>query len=139
MFDKMGDKIDAITVSTADHMHAIIAATGMKLGKHCFTQKPLTRTIFEARRLREIAAEKGLCTQMGNQGSAGDGLRESARMIRNGLLGDVKEVVVWSNRPIWPQGGERGQEAPVPDYLNWDKWLGVAPKRPQMHFLYSSL
>ncbi|MDO4858487.1 MAG: Gfo/Idh/MocA family oxidoreductase [Thermoguttaceae bacterium] len=136
MFDKMGDKIDAITVSTADHMHAIIAATGMKLGKHCFTQKPLTRTIFEARRLREIAAEKGLCTQMGNQGSAGDGLRESARMIRNGLLGEVKEVVVWSNRPIWPQGGERGEAQPVPDYLNWDCWLGVAPKRPYVSGAY---
>ncbi|MDO4571395.1 MAG: Gfo/Idh/MocA family oxidoreductase [Planctomycetia bacterium] len=130
MFDEMGDGIDAVTVSTTDHMHAVISAAAMQRGMHCFTQKPLTRTIYEARRLGEIAAENKVVTQMGNQGSAGAGLRESAAMIRAGLLGEVKEVVVWSNRPVWPQGGERGKEAPVPDYLNWDCWLGTAPKRP---------
>ncbi len=130
MFDALGDKIDAFTVSTADHMHGIIAAHGMNLGKHCFCQKPLTRTIYEARRLGEIAREKKLVTQMGNQGSAENGLRESAAMLRQGLLGEVKEVVVWSNRPVWPQGGERGEAKDPPEYLNWDLWLGMAPKRP---------
>ena len=130
LFDEMGNSIDAVTVSTTDHMQAIIAATAMKMGKHCFTQKPLTRTIYEARRLGEIAREMKVCTQMGNQGSAGNGLRQSAAMIRAGLLGKVSEVVVWSNRPVWPQGGERNPEQPVPDYLNWDLWLGTAPKRP---------
>ncbi|MDO4582749.1 MAG: Gfo/Idh/MocA family oxidoreductase [Planctomycetia bacterium] len=130
MFDELGKSIDAFTVSTTDHMHAVIAAAGMRMGKHCFCQKPLTRTIYEARRLGEIARENKVITQMGNQGSAGSGLRESAALIRAGLLGKVSEVIVWSNRPVWPQGGERGQEAPVPEYLNWDLWLGNAPKRP---------
>ena len=130
MFDEMGDKIDAFTVSTADHMHGIISAHGMNMGKHCFTQKPLTRTIYEARRLGEIARDKKLVTQMGNQGSDGSGLRESAALVRAGLLGTVKEVVIWSNRPIWPQGGERGEPMDVPEYLNWECWLGMAPNRP---------
>ena len=136
MFDKMGDSIDAFTVSTADHMHAIIAARGMKMGKHCFCQKPLTRTIYEARRLSELAVENNVVTQMGNQGSAERGLRESAAMLRAGLIGEIQEVVCWSNRPIWPQGGERGEEAPVPKYLNWPLWLGTAPKRPYVPGAY---
>ena len=130
MFDEMGDKIDAFTVSTADHMHGIISAHGMNMGKHCFTQKPLTRTIYEARRLGEIAREKKLVTQMGNQGCSSGGLRESAAMLRAGLLGEVKEVIVWTNRPIWPQGGSRGEPMDVPEYLNWECWLGMAPERP---------
>ncbi|MDO4575283.1 MAG: Gfo/Idh/MocA family oxidoreductase [Planctomycetia bacterium] len=136
MLDEMGKSIDAVTVSTTDHMHAVIAAAAMQMGKHCFCQKPLTRTIYEARRLGEIARENKVVTQMGNQGSAGAGLRESAAMIREGLLGTVKEIVVWSNRPVWPQGGERGQEAPVPNHLNWDLWLGTAPKRPFVNGAY---
>ncbi len=130
MFDEMGDKIDAFTVSTTDHMHGIIAAHGMKRGKHCFCQKPLTRTIYEARRLGEIARENNVATQMGNQGSADNGMRCDAAMLRAGVLGHVKEVYLWTDRPIWPQGHERGAPRDVPGHLNWDCWLGVAPKRP---------
>ena len=136
LFDEMGDSIDAITVSTTDHMHAIIAATGMKLGKHCYCEKPLTRTIYEARRLGEIAAEKNVVTQMGNQGSAELGLREGAALLRAGVIGEVKEVYCWTNRPVWPQGGERGEATPVPAYLNWQRWLGTAPERPYVPGAY---
>ncbi len=136
MFDEMADQFDAVTVSTADHMHAIIAATAMKHGKAVFCQKPLTRTISEARMLSNTAKEKNLVTQMGNQGVANRSTRESIALIRAGLVGTVKEVYVWTNRPIWPQGGERGEGQPVPEYLNWDAWLGVAPKRPYVPGAY---
>ncbi len=136
MFDAMGDKVDAFTVSTPDHMHGTIAAHGMKRGKHCFCQKPLTRTIYEARRLGDIAREKNLVTQMGNQVSSASVLRESAAMLRAGIIGDVSEVIVWTNRPIWPQGGERGEAKDPPEYLNWNGWLGVAPKRPYVDGQY---
>ncbi|MBP3693425.1 MAG: Gfo/Idh/MocA family oxidoreductase [Thermoguttaceae bacterium] len=136
MFDEMADQFDAVTVSTTDHMHAIIAATAMKHGKAVFCQKPLTRTISEARMLSTMAKEKNLVTQMGNQGVASTSTRESIALVRAGLVGTVKEVIVWTNRPIWPQGGERGQEAPVPAHLNWDAWLGNAPKRPYVPGAY---
>ncbi|MDO4576431.1 MAG: Gfo/Idh/MocA family oxidoreductase [Planctomycetia bacterium] len=130
MFDEMGKSIDAVTISTPDHMHAPIASMAMKLGKHIYCQKPLTRTISEARKLAEIAKDAGVVTQMGNQGTADTASRESVAMLRAGLIGTVKRVIVWTNRPIWPQGNERGPEAPVPDYLNWDCWVGSAPMRP---------
>src|SRR3954447_17005595 len=104
LFDKMEDGIDAVTVSTPDHHHAQAAARAMQIGKHCFCQKPLTHTIWEARRLGEIARDKKVATQMGNQGTASSGLRKSAALIKAGILGPVKEVHVWTNRPIWPQG-----------------------------------
>jgi len=130
MLEEMEKAIDAVTVSTPDHMHAPAAGMAMKMGKHCFCQKPLTHSIFEARRLGEIARQKRLATQMGNQGTASSGLRRSAAMIRAGLLGTVTEVHVWTNRPIWPQGISRPPSKPVPPTLHWDLWLGVAPKRP---------
>ncbi|HXG08896.1 MAG TPA: Gfo/Idh/MocA family oxidoreductase [Gemmataceae bacterium] len=130
LFDEMGKSIDAVTVSTPDHTHAAASALAMRLGKHCFTQKPLTRTIYEARRLGEIAREMKVATQMGNQGTASSGLRKAAALLRAGAVGTVKEVHVWTNRPIWPQGGTRPETAPVPSYLHWDLWLGPAPERP---------
>jgi predicted dehydrogenase len=130
MFDEMGKSIDAVTVSTPDHCHAVISAMAMRLGKHCFTQKPLTHTIWEARRLAEIAAQTKVATQMGNQGTASDGLRKAAALVRAGALGVVKEVHVWTNRPIWAQGGERPGAAKVPGELHWDLWLGPAAERP---------
>ena len=101
------DKIDAVTVGTPDHMHAIITAAAIKAGKHVYTQKPLTRTIYEARWLGELAKKHGVCTQMGNQGSVDDGLRKTAAQYRAGVVGEVKEVHVWTNRPIWPQDKNR--------------------------------
>jgi predicted dehydrogenase len=130
MFDEMGKSIDAVTVSTPDHTHAAASALAMRLGKHCFTQKPLTHSIYEARRLGEIARETKVVTQMGNQGTASSGLRKAAALVRAGLLGTVKDVHIWTNRPIWPQGGPRPAEAQAPESLHWDLWLGPAAQRP---------
>lgn len=130
MFDKMHKSIDAVTVSTPDHCHAPISAMAMKMGKHCFTQKPLTHTIYEARRLGEIAKEMKVATQMGNQGTAANGLRKGAAMLRAGCIGTVKELHVWTNRPVWPQGGARPAPEDPPSHLHWDLYLGPAPYRP---------
>jgi predicted dehydrogenase len=130
MLEEMGDGIDAVTVSTPDHTHAPASAMAMKMGKACFTQKPLTHSVFEARRLGEIAREMGVATQMGNQGTATDGLRRGAAVIQAGAIGDVKEIHVWTNRPIWAQGGDRPEPSDPPAHLNWDLFLGPAPERP---------
>jgi predicted dehydrogenase len=130
MVDEMAKSIDAVTVSTPDHSHAPASALAMRAGKHCFTQKPLTHTLYEARRLGEIAREMKVTTQMGNQGTAGSGLRTNAAQVRAGALGMVKEVHVWTDRPIWPQGGGRPAPAEVPANLKWDLWLGPTAVQP---------
>jgi predicted dehydrogenase len=132
MFAKLGDKIDAFTVSTPDHCHALIAAHGMRMGKHAFVQKPLTHTLYEARYLGKLAAEKKLATQMGNQYTASSNLRRAAAIIKNGHIGTVKEVHVWTNRPVWDnQGTARPTEiVEVPASLHWKEWIGPAPMRP---------
>ena len=130
MLDKMGDRIDAVTVSIPDHCHAAAAAKAMKMGKHVYCQKPLTHTIWEARRLGEIAKEKGVATQMGNQYTALNSMRKAAAKIRAGQLGTVKELHVWTNRPIWPQGESRPATKPTPENVNWEAWIGPAPLRP---------
>jgi hypothetical protein len=131
MFDEIGKSIDAVTVSTPDHVHGLAAITAMRLGKHVYCQKPLTQTVFEAREMRRLANEKKLATQMGNQGSAGSGLRRAVEVIQAGVIGAPKELHVWSNRPIWPQGLARpAGKDPVPANVDWDLWLGPAPYRP---------
>jgi predicted dehydrogenase len=130
LFDKLGKSIDAVTVSTPDHSHAPASASALHLGKHCFTQKPLTRTLWEARRLGELARAKKVATQMGNQGTASESLRKAAALVRAGVLGKVTEVHVWTNRPIWPQGIKRPAKAEVPATLKWDLWLGPSSVRP---------
>lgn len=131
MFDEMADGIDAVTVSTPDHMHATAAALAMRHGKHVYCQKPLVQTIYEARYLHQLAKTSGLVTQMGNQGSSADGLRRAVEVIQAGIIGQVREVHIWTNRPIWPQGmGRPDGSDPVPSTLDWDLWLGVAPVRP---------
>lgn len=131
MLDEIGDKVDAVTVSTPDHSHAPAAAMALRMGKHTFCQKPLTWSINEARTLRGLAKEYGVCTQMGNQGTATDGLREGVEICRSGMLGDIKEVHIWTNRPVWPQGSGRPTETmEVPKTLHWDLFLGPAPERP---------
>ena len=131
MLDKMGDKIDAVTVSTPDHMHAQISLRAMSMGKHVFCQKPLTRTVAEARLMRKTAADKGVATQMGNQGTANNGLRTAVELVQSGSIGAVKEVHVWTNRPIWPQGQGRPTETEtIPEHVHWDLWLGGAEDRP---------
>ncbi|MAT13995.1 MAG: dehydrogenase [Planctomyces sp.] len=131
MLDKMGDSIDAVTVSTPDHTHAAAALKAMKMGKACFCQKPLTWSIKEARMLREMAEEKQVATQMGNQGTSYTGLREAVEVIRAGGIGDVTEVHVWTNRPVWPSGISRPEDTGnAPPFVKWDLFLGPAPERP---------
>lgn len=137
MLREMGDSIDAVTISTPDHLHGIAAKMAMDMGKHVFCQKPLTQTVFEARELSRLAREKKLATQMGNQGSAGDGLRRAVEVIQSGIIGNPRELHVWSNRPIWPQGIERPKgEDPIPAELNWNLWLGPAQLRPYLKDVY---
>lgn len=130
MLDEMGKSIDAVTVSTPDHHHAPAALMAMRMDKHCFCQKPLTHTIYEARLMAKVARERKLATQMGNQGTADSSLRKAAAIIKSGTLGAVSEVHVWTNRPIWPQGGPRAKSIDCPSHLKWNLWLGPAPVRP---------
>ncbi len=130
MIEEMKE-IDAVTVSIPDHHHAPAAIRAIKSGKHVYVQKPLTHTIWEARQLTEAARKYKVASQMGNQGHSGEGNRQVCEVIWAGAIGDVREVHCWTNRPIWPQGLERPQGSdPVPDYLDWDAWLGPAPVRP---------
>ena len=130
LFDK--EKVDACTISTPDHTHAVIAMAAMKRGIHVYVQKPLTHTVEEARVLAKTAKENNIVSQMGNQGHAGDGARLVNEWIADDAIGDVNEVHSWTNRPIWPQGDvARPEEIPsLPNYLNWNQWLGPAPYRP---------
>jgi predicted dehydrogenase len=131
MLAEMGDKIDAVTVSTPDHTHAPASIMAMRMGKHCFCQKPLTWSIEEARLMRTLAADKKLCTQMGNQGTAENGFREGVELIRSGILGPIKDIYVWTNRPVWPQGLSRPKDTPgIPNKVRWTEFLGAAPDRP---------
>ncbi len=137
MFDEVGKSIDAVTVSTPDHMHGLVGITAMKMGKHIYCQKPLTQTVWEAREMRRLAKENKLATQMGNQGSANDGLRRAVEVIDAGIIGAPRELHVWSNRPIWPQGLMRPSGSdPVPANLDWDLWLGPAAMRPFKKSVY---
>jgi len=137
MFDELGKSIDAVTISTPDHVHGVAGITAMRLGKHVYCQKPLTQTVWEAREMRRLAKEHKLATQMGNQGSAGSGLRRAVEVIQAGVIGAPRELHVWSNRPIWPQGLDRptGEDA-VPENLKWDLWLGPAELRPFKRGVY---
>ena len=156
-FDEMEKSFDVATVSTPDHTHACISLRAMRAKKHCYVQKPLTRTIYEARLMGQVAREMGVCTQMGNQGSGSNKLREAAAQVKGGILGTVLAVHCWSNRPVWPQGSGRRpsiekfsaqMRAEQPEQaerliarkkaeierelenLDWENWLGPAPERP---------
>src|SRR6266550_2468507 len=137
MLDKEGKRLNGITVSTPDHMHAPVTMTAIQMGLATYTQKPLTRTLHEARQLRLAAKKAGVVTQMGNQAHSSAGYRALVQLVQNGAIGKVKEAHTWSNRPIWPQGIDRPQgSSPVPESLNWDLWLGVAPERPNVEKVY---
>lgn len=130
MLDEMDEQIDAITVATPDHTHAVISAAAIKAGKHVLCEKPLTHDIFEARTLRALARRHKVATQMGNQGTASEAFRRGVELIQAGLLGEVREVHAWNT------GGGAGErpiptdEHPVPEFLKWDLWLGPAKWRP---------
>ena len=131
MLDQESKNIDAVIVTIPDFMHAVAAMACMERGKHVYVQKPLTRTVWEARMLTEAARKYGVATQMGNQGYSNEGTRQVAEMVWNGEIGDVHTVYAWTNRPIWPQGlTEIPKPTPVPDTLDWDLWLGCAQERP---------
>ena len=137
MLAEMDKDIDAVTIATPDHMHGTAAKLAMNMGKHVYCEKPLTQTVFEARELFKLAKEKKLATQMGNQGSAADGLRRAVEVIQSGIIGNPLELHVWSNRPVWPQGLDRPKGSdPIPDELKWNLWLGVAPERPYLDNVY---
>jgi predicted dehydrogenase len=126
--------IDAVVVSTPDHQHAVASILAMRLGKHCYCEKPLTHDVWEARQMAEVARRYRVATQMGNQGTSDHHFRQAVEVIRSGVLGPVREVHVWTNRPIWPQGMTQPAPAePVPQGVNWDLWLGTAPERPYNH------
>ena len=126
--------LDAVTISTPDHMHAAQAVMAMQMGINVYVQKPLVRTLWEVKRFNEVARQTGVITQMGNQGSAGVGHRRNVELLQQGVIGDVTEVHVWTNRPIWPQGNLAKQfsqlpTVAVPSTLDWDLWLGTAKCR----------
>jgi len=137
MLEKEERNIDAVVVATPDHIHAVASMMAIKMGKHVYCEKPLTRTVHEARALAEAARTAKVVTQMGNQGMAFEGNRLINEWIWDGAIGAVREVHVWSDRPthdgklFWAQGVDRPTETPpVPATLDWDLWLGPAPHRP---------
>ena len=141
MLEKLGDRIDGVSISTPDHMHAPIAMTAMQMGKHVYCQKPLGHSALENRRLAEFAtAHPKLVTQMGTQRSSNIGRRQQLQLLREGVIGKFREIHAWSDRPAgwWPQGEPRptGGEAP-PEWLSWDLFLGVAPERPYLPKRYT--
>lgn len=133
LLEKQKD-LDAVVVCTTDNLHAAVSAAAMRKRKHVFCQKPLTHTIYEARRLAEIARETGVATQIAVANQASEDTRLLCEWIWNGAIGPVREIMNWSSRPYWPQGIERPKEAePVPAGLDWDLWLGPAPERAFHH------
>jgi predicted dehydrogenase len=128
MLDKEGKNIDAVTVSTPDHTHAVATMAAMQLGKHVYVQKPLTHSIQEARMLTEAAKKYKVVTQMGNQWASEEPVRRMKEVVDAGLIGDVTRVYAWTDRPVWPQGipTPTGKHE-IPKELDWDLWLGPAP------------
>src|SRR5690606_13442872 len=131
LLEKDGKHLDGVIVATPDHSHAPASVMAMKMGIGVYCQKPLTHTVYEARVMRETATKYKVATQMGNQGTANKGLRRAAEIVQAGGIGEVREVHVWTNRPIWDQGMKRPEEKhEIPKGLDWDLWLGPAAERP---------
>ena len=144
MLEKEEKSIDAVIVATPDHVHGVAALKAIRMGKHVYCEKPLTHNVHEAKLLQAAAKKYNVQTQMGNQGTASSGFRRGAEIIQSGAIGNVREVHVWTNRPVWPQATAailkhrgvgaalraRGSAAAVPSTTAWDLWLGPAPWRP---------
>jgi len=145
MLDKENKNIDGVVVGTPDHLHAPVSIAAMKHGKHVYCEKPLTHTVREARMMAEVAREQKVATQMGNQGQAGEEVRLLCETIWDGAIGQVREVHVWTDRPLngtnkwyWPQGVDKPQgEDLIPESLSWDLWVGPAPMRPYKNRVYN--
>ena len=138
--------IDVVMVATTDHNHAPIAAAFMREKKHVYVEKPMAKTIYECRKLAELAKEYNVVSQMGNQGHASEATRRVVEWVRAGVVGNVKEVHMFTDRPVgyWPQGDiPRPGAAKVPKNLNWEVWLGPAPEKPYnpeiCHFVWRGL
>lgn len=138
MLDEMEKSIDAVVVATPDHVHALASIAAMQRGKHVYCEKPLTHSVWEARMVAQVAKEKKVATQMGNQGQASEETRRLCEFVWDGAIGQVLEAHIWTDRPsqglfneYWPQGVGRPKETPpVPEGLDWDLWIGPAPMRP---------
>jgi len=132
MLKAMKGKIDAVVISTPDHHHAPASALAMSMGLHCYTEKPLCRTIWEARQMQIIARKMKVATQMGNQSTASTPMRKVAALIKKGHFGKVKEIYLWTDRAKgwWPQGVDRPAPETAPKELDFDTWLGPRPNRP---------
>jgi len=132
VFEKHAKQIDVIFVATPDHSHFAPSMTAVSMGINCYTEKPLTWSVREAQLLAAAYAKNTkVVTQMGNQGHGEDGWRRAYELVKADAIGDIKEFHTWTNRPIWPQGGDRpNYTSPVPETLNWDAWIGPAPMRP---------
>jgi predicted dehydrogenase len=129
LLDKERD-VDAVVVCTTDHLHAAVATAAMQKGKHVFCQKPMTHTVYEARRMAEVAGQTGVATQVAVGNQASEDTRRLTEWIAADAIGPVRQVINWSSRPFWPQGVDRPPEGhPVPEGLDWDLWLGPAPER----------
>ena len=130
MLDKEHKNFDACSVSTPDHMHAVQAMAAMQLKKHVYVQKPIAHDIFEARMMTKAARDYNVVTQMGNQGASGDGVRMLQDWNNAGLIGDIHTIYCYTDRPVWPQGVSIPTNiSPIPEGLDFDLWLGTAPKR----------
>ena len=140
VFEKHGKDLDVVFVATPDHSHFAPSMTAVSMGIHCYTEKPLTWSVREAQLLAAAYAKNPkVVTQMGNQGHAGNGWRTAYEYVKADAIGDIKEFHTWTNRPIWPQGGDRPQGSdPVPDTLDWDAWIGPAAMRPYKNGVYHS-
>jgi predicted dehydrogenase len=137
LLDKEQDRIDALSITTPDHMHAPIAMSAIRRGKHVYCEKPLTHEVFEARQLTLAARRAGVVTQMGIQIHGCAEYRTAVRMLQDGVIGKIVEFHSWCNAPGWPQGIARPEgEDPVPDGFSWDQWVGVAPMRPYKQDVY---
>jgi Predicted dehydrogenases and related proteins len=131
MYDELGSSIDGVMVATADHTHAIMSADAMTMGKHVYCQKPLTHSVYESRLLTKLAEKHQVATQMGNQGSSGEGVNLICEWIQAGEIGEITKVEAFTDRPIWPQGLMTPERADrVPSTLNWDLFTGPAELRP---------
>jgi len=140
VFEKHGKELDVVFVATPDHSHFAPSMTAVSMGIHCYTEKPLTWSVREAQFLAAAYARNPkVVTQMGNQGHAGNGWRTAYEYVKAGAIGDIKEFHTWTNRPVWPQGGDRPDGSdPIPNTLDWEAWIGPAAMRPYKKGLYHS-
>ena len=140
VFEKHGKELDVVFVATPDHSHFAPSMTAVSMGIHCYTEKPLTWSVREAQLLAAAYAKNPkVVTQMGNQGHGGDGWRRAYEYVKAGAVGEIKEFHTWTNRPVWPQGGDRPAGSdPIPETLDWDAWIGPAKMRPYKKGVYHS-